>query len=44
MIEPDGSKYEGNWKNDMRNGKGQFTSVAGAITKGNWADNKFIIL
>ena len=42
MIETDGSKYVGQWKNSMKNGRGQLTSAAGAIKSGNWVNDKFI--
>ena len=43
MIYADGSKYEGNWKNDMRDGQGKYISETGVINRGNWLDNIFLI-
>ncbi len=42
MTWPDGFKYEGEWKDDQRNGKGTLTSNNGVRYVGQWQDNKFI--
>jgi len=36
----DGSKYEGNWKDDMANGKGRLIHVDGDVYEGDWKDDK----
>jgi hypothetical protein len=36
----DGSKYEGQWKNDKRHGKGKYTFKNGGYYDGEWADGK----
>ena len=35
-----GSKYEGNKENGLRNGNGRFTYVTGAFYEGEWKNNK----
>jgi len=42
MTWPDGFKYEGEWKDDQRTGKGTLTSNNGVRYVGQWQDNKFI--
>ena len=42
MIYKDGSKYEGNWRNGMRNGQGKYISKTGITQEGNWKENTFI--
>ena len=37
---PDGSKYEGMWKNDKACGKGRMTHSNGDIYEGTWNDDK----
>ena len=37
---PDGSKYEGDWKNDKANGKGRYVHANGSVYTGNWKDNQ----
>ena len=37
---PDGSKYEGYWKNDMANGKGRLIHADGDVYEGEWVDDK----
>lgn len=36
FIYPDGSKYEGNWQDDLRNGHGKYTYVNGDVYDGEW--------
>ena len=36
MVWPDKSKYEGQWKDDMRDGKGTFVYVNGDKYVGDW--------
>jgi hypothetical protein len=36
------SVYEGEYKNNRRNGKGEMTFEGGHIQEGNWIDNDFI--
>ena len=42
MIAADGSKYEGNWENNMQHGQGKYISETGMIQEGNWVNDKFI--
>jgi len=37
---PDGSKYEGYWKNDMANGKGRLIHADGDVYEGEWINDK----
>lgn len=37
---PDGSKYEGYWRNDKANGKGRLIHADGDVYEGNWIDDK----
>ena len=37
---PDGSKYEGYWKNDMANGKGRLIHADGDVYEGEWVNDK----
>jgi hypothetical protein len=37
---PDGSKYEGDWKNGMQNGIGIHTSASGILKSGKWKEGK----
>ena len=37
---PDGSKYEGTWRNDKANGKGRMTHANGDIYDGCWENDK----
>ena len=37
---PDGSKYEGYWKNDMANGKGRLIHADGDVYEGTWYNDK----
>jgi hypothetical protein len=39
-IWPDGSIYEGWWKDDKPNGKGREIKANGDIYDGNWKDDK----
>ena len=36
MKYPNGDKYEGEWRNGSRSGKGIYTSKSGYIYKGEW--------
>ena len=36
----DGTKYEGEWKNNMRSGKGKMTYKNNSVYEGNWRNNK----
>ena len=40
QIWPDGSKYEGYWKNDTANGKGRLIHSDGDVYEGNWVNDK----
>jgi len=40
QIWPDGSKYEGYWKNDTANGKGRLIHADGDVYEGNWVNDK----
>ena len=40
QIWPDGSIYEGNWKNDKANGSGRLIHADGDFYEGNWVDDK----
>ena len=33
--------YEGQFKDDMRNGEGVYTTPSGRTIAGNWKDNRF---
>jgi hypothetical protein len=37
---PDGSKYEGMWRNDKANGKGRMTHANGDTYTGQWKDDR----
>lgn len=37
---PDGSVYEGWWKNDKPNGNGRLVQANGDVYLGNWVDGK----
>jgi len=37
---PDGSKYEGMWRNDKANGRGRMTHSNGDVYEGEWKDDK----
>ncbi len=37
---PDGSKYEGYWKNDLANGKGRLIHADGDVYEGEWENDK----
>ena len=36
----DGSKYEGQWKRDMANGKGRLIHADGDVYEGDWCNDK----
>jgi hypothetical protein len=36
----DGNIYEGEWKDDKRNGRGKYTKVNGNVYEGEWKDDK----
>ena len=40
QIEPDGSKYEGEYADDRRHGQGKWTGPEGQIYDGNWHSDK----
>lgn len=40
QIFSDGSKYEGEWKNDMAHGKGKTTDAEGGVVEGSFVENK----
>ena len=40
MIHPDGSIYDGEWKNDMENGQGVLFMANGDVYRGSWKDGK----
>ena len=40
QLWPDGSKYEGYWKNDMANGKGRLIHADGDVYEGDWENDK----
>ena len=37
---PDGSQYEGEWKNDQRVGKGKYRYDNGDVYEGDWFDDE----
>ena len=39
MIYPDETKYKGGWKNEQRNGYGEFTFADLKIYRGFWRDD-----
>ena len=40
QVWPDGGKYEGEWRDNRANGKGQFWHADGDVYEGNWRDDK----
>ena len=40
QIWPDGSRYEGYWKNNKANGKGRLIHGDGDVYEGDWVDDK----
>jgi len=40
MIWPDGRKYEGQWKNNKKDGQGTETNADGKTKSGVWVDGK----
>jgi len=40
MDYEDGSSYEGEWKNDMRSGKGKMMYKNNSTYEGNWENGK----
>lgn len=40
QIWPDGSQYEGYWKNNKANGKGRLIHGDGDVYEGDWVDDK----
>jgi hypothetical protein len=38
---PDGSSYQGEWKNGMPNGQGEYRRADGKIFSGEWVDGVF---
>lgn len=43
MKYPDGSSYEGHFKNNKRDGKGQVTTCDRVVTECDWEDGKLMI-
>ena len=41
MLFENGDKFEGEWKNDIREGKGKMNYRNGKIDKGEWKKDKF---
>ena len=41
MLFENGNKFEGEWKNDIREGKGKMNYRNGKIDKGEWKKDKF---
>ncbi|MBW2143580.1 MAG: hypothetical protein JRG75_04195, partial [Deltaproteobacteria bacterium] len=41
MTYPDGSKYEGQWKDEKRNGQGTMSFSDGGKLVGQWKDGRF---
>ena len=39
---PDGSRYEGEWKNDKKKAQGVYTSPSGTRYEGEWKNNKLV--
>jgi hypothetical protein len=39
MTWPDGSFYEGTWKNNLRDGLGQYMLSSGYVYKGQWKND-----
>jgi hypothetical protein len=37
-----GNIYEGDYKNDKREGHGKFVYAKGIVYDGNWKDNKYV--
>jgi len=42
FVYADGSKYEGDFRYNIKHGKGKFTSSSGVIQEGVWRNDKFI--
>ena len=40
-TQPDGTKYQGEWKDDKRHGKGVYTYSNGTKHEGEWKDGEF---
>mmetsp|Transcript_19471 Transcript_19471/g.33104 ORF Transcript_19471/g.33104 Transcript_19471/m.33104 type:complete len:84 (-) Transcript_19471:6-257(-) len=41
-LTPDGSKYDGEWKDDKKNGRGVYTYPDGSKYDGEWKDDIFV--
>ena len=41
-VHPNGGKYEGEYFNDKRHGKGKFTSATGEVEEGEWKEGEKI--
>ena len=39
-IWPDGSRYDGQWRNDKANGKGELKHADGDVYRGDWVNDK----
>ena len=42
MVWTDGIRYEGDWKDGMKNGHGMIYSPNGNECEGDWRDNKLL--
>ena len=42
FVYPNGDKYEGQWSNAQRNGKGTLIKTDGTIVQGNWKEDAFL--
>ena len=40
QVWPDGAKYEGQWENNMANGKGRYYHSSGDVYDGDWLNDK----
>ena len=40
QLWPDGSRYEGAWKNDKANGNGKLIHADGDVYEGDWMNDK----
>lgn len=41
MYYANGDKYDGNWKNDLKDGDGTYWGANGNIYEGQWKDDKY---
>jgi hypothetical protein len=42
LVLSNGELYEGEFKNDLVHGKGQFHKIDGTVVRGLWADGLFL--